>query len=121
MQWPDLKLLVEAKSNEVKAIIAKLKSNTAVDVSIEATLAAIPVVGGFFSSYWSRVGGDRDTETLESIVRALDSMALSETSFREAERLMKDVGESLDQNTFVLETVAHTVGELKLQICWSLT
>ena len=55
----------------LRDVAAKLKSNKVTDAAIGELLDAVPVVGGFASSYWSKLDGT-DSKKAGELARFLE-------------------------------------------------
>lgn len=88
-------------------VAAKLKSNKIADAAIGELLDAVPVVGGFASSYWSKLDG-ADAAKAGELARFLEVLAERETRFI----AMRDFLQG--QSSLTLDLVLQSKGSLDM-------
>ena len=86
---------------------AKLKSNEVTDAAIGELLDAVPVVGGFASSYWSKLDG-ADSSKAGELARFLEVLGEREARFN----AMRDFLQS--QSSLTLDLVLESRGSLDM-------
>ena len=86
---------------------AKLKSNEVTDAAIGELLNAVPVVGGFASSYWSKLDG-ADSNKAGELARFLEVLGEREARFN----AMRDFLQS--QSSLTLNLVLESRGSLNM-------
>lgn len=100
MNWPTVRQALSGAA-------AKLKSNKLTDAAIGELLDAVPVVGGFASSYWSKLGAD-DADKAGDLARFLEVLGERESRFV----AMRDFLQG--QSTLTLDLVLRSQGSLDM-------
>ena len=100
MNWPTVRQALSAAA-------AKLKSNKLTDAAIGELLDAVPVVGGFASSYWSKLGAD-DAGKAGELARFLKVLGERESRFV----AMRDFLQG--QSSLTLDLVLQSQGSLDM-------